>query len=669
MCAAILLFVNTAIAARLFKVEYSAYLLSNEGTFIAIARQVAAHPWDLRWWPEWECGLPFQDTYLPLLHLLTGWFSRLTGHSAALSFHQVSAALFAAGPLFFYLLCWRVTRQTGASFIAALAYSVVSASAFVFAPIRMDVGSVWNLRRIQILAYYGEAPHTASMAMLPLAMWCLFELFARQNDRRRFAIFFAGGAAAMAATVLFNAFGAVILLMAGIALILTVEKVRFWKVLCGLIGIGALTYALISPLLPPSTLAAIRMNSPTVDGDFHFTQRSLMGVLALAAGVLLLWRLTRPIPLQVLRFFIFLGFMAGGVVGLGFWARSYVVPQPHRYQIAFDMAAAFVVFFGGAELVRRKAPSLLIPTGVVAIALLGFQFRHVLRYSHGLIRSTDMTRTASYRVAQWLDEHMGKQRVMLPGSYSYQFNDFSDGPQLFGGHDPMLPNFVMRIANFTIYSGFNAGARDAEISILWFKALGVHAVAVPGPGSEEVYKPFVHPQKFDGLLPVLWQEGGDTIYAVPSPSSSLARVISKGAVVQRTPIHGLDVEEVERYVKSLDDPAMPKAALVWPNRHTMDIRTEMHSGELLSIQETYTPGWRVTVNGAQGRLRSDGLGLMILEPACDGRCDIALTYDGGTEWRMTCISSLLAFIAIAGYIVYCFRRPRSQEPVRDDSLT
>ena len=122
---AVILILNIALVAKLFRVEYSAYLGSNEGTFIAIARQVAAHPGDLRWWPHWYCGMPFQNTYLPLLPLLTGTFSLLTGHSAALAFHQVCAVFFSVGPVCLYFMAWRMTRQPGTSFAAALAFSLL----------------------------------------------------------------------------------------------------------------------------------------------------------------------------------------------------------------------------------------------------------------------------------------------------------------------------------------------------------------------------------------------------------------------------------------------------------------------------------------------------------------------------------------------------------------
>src|ERR1039458_305384 len=67
-----ILLLNVWVAVRLFHLEYSANLGSNEGELIALARGVAKHWGDLRWWPEWSLGLPFQNTYLPLLQVAAG---------------------------------------------------------------------------------------------------------------------------------------------------------------------------------------------------------------------------------------------------------------------------------------------------------------------------------------------------------------------------------------------------------------------------------------------------------------------------------------------------------------------------------------------------------------------------------------------------------------------
>ena len=64
----------------------------------------------------------------------------------------LAAAFFCVGPIFVYALAWGMTRRPGASFIAALAYSLVSPCAWLVPVIRTDLGSAWNLRRLQILA-------------------------------------------------------------------------------------------------------------------------------------------------------------------------------------------------------------------------------------------------------------------------------------------------------------------------------------------------------------------------------------------------------------------------------------------------------------------------------------------------------------------------------------
>ena len=650
---ALILVVNVLIAARLFSVEYSAYLESNEGTFIAIVRQVALHPGDLRWWPLWDCGLPFQNTYLPLLPLIGGGFSLMTGRSAALSYHLMCAVFFCLGPVFLYFMAWRMTRRPGTGFVAALAWSLVSPCAWLVPMIRTDLGSAWHLRRLQILGYYGEGPHTASIAFLPLAILFLYLALTQNKLWMRVA-----AGVFLCATVLANAFGAVLVAMVAISLLATIETRRFWKNLGWLLVIGALAYCWISPLLPPSVIAAIRTNSPTVDGDYRFTARSLSGLIMLAAGFLLLWFASRRIQSVVLRFFLLFAFLSTGIVLLGVYARMYVVPQPHRYQIAMDMALCLFAVFGSAELLRAFQPRLLLPAALLLLLAALPQLRHDIRYARRLIQSMDMTSTAPYRIARWMDEHMQGRRVMVSGSYSFHFNDFTDTPQLHGGHDPMLPNFLLRIAMFTIYSGMNAGTRDGEISVLWLKALGAHAISVPGPRSAEYYKPFANPRKFEGLLPVLWREGDDTIYSVPARSASLAHVVQADAIVHHAPVNGLDTGEIERYVKALDDPAMPEANFTWRNRHTAEIQTQLQPGQALSVQVTYHPGWRATVNGVMQNAKKDGLGFLLLESACQGRCEITLTYDGGLEWRITCGASLLAMT----FVLYCFARAAIRWP-------
>ena len=259
---------------------------------------------------------------------------------------------------------------------------------------------------MQILAFYGEAPYTACMALLPLAILFLYLALARGKLLYKIL-----AGVFIAATVLANAFGGVVLAAAAAALVASgVSQRSAWRQWLTVVSIAVLAYAWISPALPPSVLAAIRMNSPTSGGDYRFTARSLAGVATLAAGFAVLWFVTwmaRP----HLRFFLLFAWLMTGIVVLGVVWNIYVVPQPHRYQIAMDMAlwlAVTGILDALASPVeqalrrqrrrpRRRAAETLVSavggrrarTALAAVLLLALavQGRHVIRYARGEIRS------------------------------------------------------------------------------------------------------------------------------------------------------------------------------------------------------------------------------------------------------------------------------------------
>jgi hypothetical protein len=127
-----LLGLNVYVAHRIFTLEFSAHLESNEGTFLAIARAMATHPTDLMWWPFWNAGIPFENTYLPLLHAIVALFSRLTGCSVPLAFHAVSGAFYALQPVTLFLLAATLSQRIGYSFVGSLLYSLISPAALIF---------------------------------------------------------------------------------------------------------------------------------------------------------------------------------------------------------------------------------------------------------------------------------------------------------------------------------------------------------------------------------------------------------------------------------------------------------------------------------------------------------------------------------------------------------
>jgi len=105
----------------------------------------------------------------------------------------------------------------------------------------------------------------------------------------------------------------------------------------------------------------------------------------------------------------------------------------------------------------------------------------------------------------------------------------------------------------------------------WLRIYGCDAVIVSGPASQEQFKPYAYPRKFDGVLPVLWRESDVTIYAVPRRSRALATwcaaPIWRRVSPRRQPASG-----VTAFLAALEDPGLPQplsngwepATRAWP---------------------------------------------------------------------------------------------------------
>ena len=644
LCVLVLSIVNLIIAAPLFGVEYSAYNGSIEGTFIAIARVMAKHPGQWNWWPLWNAGMPFENTYLPLLHWFVAAFSGLTGWSAARSFHIVTAGIYVCSALAVFWMALVLSRRLAVSFVATLAYSCFSVSALLVPAIRADAGGALNLRRLQILVYWGEAPHTLTLALLPVAVVCF--VHALTTNAVKWKIL-AGVLAA--AVVLSNAFGIVALAVALLCWLLAFRPQPWWRAPSIMAAIGVVSYCWTAPWMSPSMIRAIRTN-PLAGGDLRYTAASWIALAILSGGYVLLWFVLRRAKTTAhVQFFALFGYVLTAIVVTWYVWQVALLPQPSRYQLEMDLALLLAVVFGGAAILDRlpwRVRSAAVAAVLIALAL---QTVHSVNYARGLIRSVEPGRLSEYKIAKWMDRNRHGDRAFIAGSSSFLYNVFTDNPQFQGGHiqfavNPFIPGVV-----YQIQSGTNAGARAAEVAVFWLKAFGARAIAVSGPKSTDAYRAFANPRKFDGVLPLLWREGDDAIYEVPSRSPSLAHVIPAAAVVERTPIHGLDIEPVEPYVAALDDPRYPLAAFQWKGMSEAEIRATVDHGQVIAVQVTYDPGWEAYANGKRQPVRGDAIGLMVIEPDCHGPCEISLRYTGGTDRVVTRAMSLAAMLVALAF--------------------
>ena len=269
-------------------------------------------------------------------------------------------------------------------------------------------------------------------------------------------------------------------------------------------------------------------------------------------------------------------------------------------------------------MVSRVPASWVIRASATAlgVALLGWIAIKDYRFARNLIHPVDIVHSAPFRQAQWISTHLPGQRVLVSGEGQWLLNIFSDNPQLSAGHEPSAPNWVQRVAVHTIFTGQNAGEQDAPISILWLKAFGCGGIVVPGRDSKDHYHTIANPDKFEGLLPLVWRESGDSIYQIPLSSTSLAHVVPRSAIVKNRPLNGLDVEELRRYVAALESPASPPAKTVWENPGHASIAARMESSDVISVQITYDPGWQARIAGRKVKTTADKLGFIVIDPEC-----------------------------------------------------
>jgi hypothetical protein len=639
--AALLFAVNFAVARRLFSTEFTQHTVSNEGAFIAISRFLVQRWPDVRWFPFWYSGAPIENTYFPLLQVIDAIVAKVFGCSTALAYHAVTAFFYCLGPVFLFLFAWKASKLLHAAFLSGLLYSLWSPS-LVLPLVRADIGSWHNARRLQTLVHYGEGNHNMGLSLLPLVLLSAWLAI----TRRRFGWSVAAGIL-MSALVLTNAFAAVDL-AAGLVILASLQPrgARLRK-LAMLAAIGGAAYLWVSPILTPDLLHTIRTNSMMVEGNYHYTPRVIAAGLLVLAGAAALWYLTGRWNNWFQRFAVLFTWIFAAVVALNYFAGIAILPQPWRYHLEMEIGLCLAIVYGTHHALSLAHPR--VRTGVVAL-LLGFLIWQAVwyrEYARDLIQSIDITQTIQYKTARWIDANLKGIRTMISGDAGSWFNVFTDNPQLDSGPDPFSPNWITEIAVYTVYSGQNAGDRDAEYSILWLKAFGCHAITVPGPNSREGFHPFHNPRKFEGVLPLLWHDEDDSIYAVPQRSQSLAHVIPAGAAVERPPIHGLDVEQVVRFVAAMENPALPPADFAWQSNTRARIGAEVHPGQVVAVQVTYDPGWVATANGRPAPVTRDGIGLMTLHPDCDGRCQINLAFEGGAQRRICLGLSLLVMFVVA----------------------
>jgi hypothetical protein len=634
---------NAMICWRLFRTEYLDNLGSNEGTFITFGKFVLDRWPHIGWFPQFNVGMPFENTYLPLTAFLVALGAFVSRYSPAHVFHFLSALAFSLAPVFWFLLARKVSGRIAPSFGATLLWSLYSLAFPIRRFLEKDAEPLWGSRRLTNIVYFGETPHNLALCLLPLALLAL-AAYLDNVSRRKFAL----AVLASAAVMLTNAFGLVVLAISSAMFVFARTKLRFIH-LVSTAAILLTAYLLICRFLPPSLIQLMRINSPTVDGDFRLTPQTRLLAAVFVAALVAIAALTRRLTDPMLRFAIVFSACFGGIAVIWYWKHLGFVPQPHRYDLEMELGFTLTIAFALDAVFRRLPRSTAVVFVALCVPAVGWLAVQDYWFGRHLIHPLKMNQSPPFEQAQWIDTHLPGQRVLIP-EYGPWFNLFSNNPQLSAGHEPTAPNWMQRVAIFIIYAGPGAGDPGGQAAVFWLKAFGCGALVTQGPASANPQSPVTNPKRFDALLPVLKRNPSYSIYRVPQQSTSLAHVIPAAAVVTRRPIHGMDLDPARAYVSALEDPSLPIASLTWKNPGQARISASITSGQVVSLQETYDPGWRAQVDGRPVNIHPDQLGMIVIEPNCTGDCSVDVEFTGGTERRIcTIIGWLVAILLLAAF--------------------
>jgi len=649
-CAALLFALNACITPRLFVTDFTVNMGSIEAAYVGLARYVSQHWNDMGWFPLWYGGIPYPDTYPPLLHWIVGLVVTLTGVSPGLAYHFVTAVVYSLGPVTLFWMAWRLCGSRACALVASIGYSLISPTCLLVKQARLDSDGFWGPRRLITLVVWGEGPHLTSMCLLPLAIGLLHLALEKRKPW-----YWVAAALSIAAVPMSNWLGGMALAIAIAAYLfagLPAGRKTIPTLLCtGALGIYA--YAIAVPWLSPATIAVIRANAPRVANNFQSDTTQRIFVAAVAAAFLLgawamqRWKVPRHTRFACLASLV----LATSALG-AMWFKLSLLPQPDRYHLEMDMflwvAAVFAVWplverpsrlpcpdsSGHASsasprqidrvwewlLPRRPAIAVAVVLAIACVPIVRKQRRSARWFE----RPIEIRTTIEYKTGKWLDAHLPGARVFAPGTIGFWLNAFSDAPQLTGGFDngirnPTVPSIILQV-----YAGDNQ-----QFTVDLLRAYGCDVMIGGGKDSAEVYHPISHPEKLRGLAE-LWRDGGDAIYEIPRRSRSLAHVIRPGEVMMR-PLARYGFSALDPYLAALDNPEYPAARFRWRAPSAASVTADMRPDQVLSVQIAWDKGWSASVGGRRVAAWSDKLGQMVVEPKCGGPCTVELLYDGGTE--------------------------------------
>ncbi|HWC99801.1 MAG TPA: hypothetical protein VG456_23735 [Candidatus Sulfopaludibacter sp.] len=641
-----LVFLFAAILIRpYFKAKYTDKWASIESTFIADARFLVQHWPHPQWQPLWYAGTRFDYIYPPALRYGTAIVSKVTGFWPVKAYHFYTALLYAIGIAGVYLLIRIGSKSRGSAWLGAVSTALMS-PIFLFMP--RFRGDAWMLQpqRLGVLVKYGEGPHMSALALIPIALaftWLALE------KHRPWAVALAGVFAA--AVTSNNFYGATAL-----AVFYPILVWSFWitrqekRILAPAIAIPILAYGLTAFWLVPSYFKVTAENMKYVSE--HGTTWSIWVALVVAVAFAVITdKLSKGKTGRTWGVFVAgcVVFFSLNVLG-NLYFNFRVSGEPTRLLPELDMIYIMAIVLVLRWMWNRPGIALRI-VAVVLVAASFYTTTGYLRHAwHMFPLWPDYQSRVEYRMTDWLWKNMPNARAYPTGSVRFWYDTWHDLAQLGGGSEQGLLNGQVEPAQWETNL-----SQDPKPTLLWMQSMGVDAIYVADKQSQEVFKDFQYPQKFVGLLPVLYDDQqGNVLYKVPRRYPALARVVETDKLNSvKPPRNNDDVEYLQAYADMMEKGPDAPTTMEWQGTDAFHVHAKLDAGQSLVVQESYDPAWHAWSGGKPLTVHKDAMGFMAVDaPAGDEEISLAfVTPLENVVGRIVTVLTLLVILAMIGFSV------------------
>ena len=638
-----LIFLFAAILIRpYFKAKYTDKWASIESTFIADARFLIDHWPHPNWQPNWYGGTRFDYIYPPALRYGTAVISKVTGFWPVKAYHFYAAFFYCVGIAGVYLLIRAGTGSRAGAALGAAATAMMSPTFLIIKPLREDAWMLLPLR-LGVLVKYGEGPHMTALALIPFALaftWMALEA------RRLTALALA--AVSCAAVVSNNFYGATAL-----AVFYPVLVWSFWitrqdkSILRPAIAIPVLAYGLTTFWLVPSYFKVTAANLKFVSE--HGTTWSIwLAVVVAVAFAVATDKFARDRQDRTWAVFVSgcAVFFSLNVLG-NYFFNFRVSGEPMRLVPELDMIYIMGMVTILMWLWKKPERPPRIVAAVCVIAAFATTAGYIRHAWHMFPLWGDYTNRIEYKIPSWIAKNMPDSRILPTGSVRFWYNAWHDLAQLGGGSEQGLLNQQVQAAQWEITLG-----EQPKPAILWMQSMGVDATYVADKRSQEIFKDFLFPQKFAGVLSVIYDDQeGNTIYRVPRRYPVRARVVETARFdALHAPRFNDDVESLAAYVDVVESGPAVEPKLERNGTDAMTVRATLAAGQSLLLQESYDPAWQAESRGQTLPIRKDALGMMVID-APPGEHEIHLSFPTPFENKAGRVVTALTVLALIAMVV------------------